>query len=54
MYVRDYYNDNKITIMGDSKNTEIVFASNDKDPSKGFELATSNIEGFFHQRSTRK
>jgi len=53
-YTREYYNDDKVTIMSDSKKVNITFRSSPIEPSKGFELATVNIEAFFSQRSTRK
>ena len=52
-YTRAYTNDSKVTVMSNSKTVEITFKSSTEEPSKGFELATANIEAFFHQRSTR-
>ena len=52
-YSRVYYNDNKITVSGNADNTVVEFSSDDTNPSKGFEIATINMEAFFHQRSKR-
>ena len=53
MYTREYVDDDKVTVMSDSKKVEITFNSSVAEPTKGFELSTVNIEAFFHQRSTR-
>ena len=53
LYTRTYTDDDKVSVMSDSKRVQITFRSSDEEPSKGFELATVNLEGFFHQRSTR-
>ena len=53
LYTRTYKNDKKVTIMADSKKADIFFSSNEDYPTKGFELATVNVESYFHQRSTR-
>jgi len=53
LYTREYVDDSLVTVMSNSKNTEITFKSSELEPSKGFELATANIEGFMHQRSRR-
>lgn len=50
---RKYYNDAKVTVMGNAENTLIEASNNDKEPTKGFEIATINIEALFHQRSQR-
>ena len=52
-YTRTYVDDDKVTVMSNSKTVEITFKSSEVEPSKGFEIATANIEAFFHQRSTR-
>ena len=52
-YSREYDNDSKVTVMGDSKKIKITFESSHTEYNKGFELATVNIEGLFHQRSSR-
>ena len=52
-YERVYKNDDKVTIMANSKLVKVVFGVNEDATSKGFELSTVNIEGFFHQRSSR-
>ena len=53
-YTRTYNNDNLVTILADSKRVQISFTSSEDSPSKGFEVATVNIEGLFHQRSLRR
>ena len=50
---RIYPNDEKVSILGDNKKTEIIFKSSSEDNTKGFELATANVEALFHQRSLR-
>jgi len=50
---RLYYNNQKITVMGNSKTTLITFKENEKEPTKGFNLKTVNYEGEFYQRSQR-
>jgi len=52
-YTREYINDDKVTLMANSKKVEIVFSSSKEEPTKGFELSTVNIEALFTQRSTR-
>ena len=52
-YVREYVDDEKVTVMGNSDNIAIIFSSSTKEEDKGFELATANIEALFHQRSAR-
>jgi len=53
LYTREYIDDDLVTIMSNSKKVRITFKSSEAEPSKGFELSTANIEGFFHQRSRR-
>lgn len=53
-YERVYSNDDKVTIMGNSKTTILRFSEDGENPTKGFELATVNVEGLMHQRSTRR
>ena len=53
-YTREYINDDKVTVLSNSKTVGITFKSSTLEPEKGFELATVNIEAFFHQRSTRR
>ena len=53
-YERAYTNDDKVTIMGNSKTTTLRFSEDGENPTKGFELATVNVEGLMHQRSTRR
>ncbi len=53
LYTREYTDDDLVTIMSDSKKVQIAFVSSIEDPAAGFEIATVNIEGFFHQRSRR-
>jgi hypothetical protein len=50
---REYYNDSKVTISGNTETTLISFKSDDTNPAAGFELATVNYEGTFTQRSRR-
>ncbi|MCK4521914.1 MAG: hypothetical protein KAU20_05030, partial [Nanoarchaeota archaeon] len=50
---REYYNDTKVTVSGNTDTTQISFKSDDTDPTAGFELATVNYEGTFTQRSRR-
>ena len=52
-YERVYKSDSTVTIMGNSKTTGIRFSEDDENPTKGFELATVNVEGLMYQRSTR-
>jgi hypothetical protein len=54
VYSRVYYNDSKITVMGNSENTSKLFTNDIRNPDKGFELVTINVESFFYQRSKRK
>jgi hypothetical protein len=53
-YVREYIDDELATIMADSKRVKIEFKNSTTNPKVGFELATTNLEGFFHQRSMRR
>lgn len=52
-YRRYYYNDDKVTVMNNSKSLIATFNSDVNNPTKGFELSTVNIEMLFHQRSSR-
>ena len=54
VYSREYIDDSKVTVLSNSKYARITFKSSTVAPSKGFELATANIEAFQHQRSARK
>ena len=53
LYNRIYEDDDLVTIMTNSKKVRITFKQSTTEPTKGFELATANVEGFFHQRSRR-
>jgi len=53
LYSRIYTDDDKVTVMANSKKVIITFKSSTEAPSKGFELSTANLEGYFFQRSTR-
>ena len=53
-YIREYKDDELVTIMAENKRVTIKFKSSKDNPTKGFELATVNIEGLFHQRSLRR
>lgn len=50
-YIREYINDEKVTVMANNNNVEIQFESFG---TSGFELVTLNLEAFFHQRSIKK
>jgi len=52
-YSRVFKNDNKVTVLANSANVEVVFRENEDYKDKGFELATLNIEMLYHQRSAR-
>ena len=53
VYTRMYFNDDKVTVMSDSRYIDIKIGENPNEPTKGFELATINAELLFHQRSFR-
>jgi hypothetical protein len=53
LYVRNYYNDKKVSVMSNSESVQIEFKSNAQDPSTGFELSTVDMEALFFQRATR-
>ena len=53
LYSRVYKDDDKVTVMSDTRYAEVIFKQNPDAPTKGFELATVNAEMLFHQRSTR-
>jgi hypothetical protein len=53
LYERIYRNDDRVSIISNSKDTVIEFSNNDEDPDKGFALATVNVEAFYHQRSIK-
>jgi len=53
-YFRTYKDDSKVTVMGQNTNTRVIFEENEDYPTKGFELATVNLEYMFHQRSRYK
>jgi len=52
-YIRNYYNDKKVSVMSNSDTVQIEFKNNANDPSTGFELSTVDIEALFFQRATR-
>lgn len=52
-FIREYKDDDKITVMGNAANTAILFSTNTDYPSAGFELNTLNYEALFNQRSRR-
>lgn len=54
LYLRNYYNDEKISVLSNAKDAQIEFKSNDKNPGTGFELSTVNIEALFFQRAIRR
>ena len=53
-YTRVYDNTDLVSIMGENKRVDIEFTSSVDNPTKGFELATVNVEGLFYQRSLRR
>jgi hypothetical protein len=53
-YNRDFYNDSKVSVLSNAAHTQIEIKNNIKEPSKGFEIATVNIEAFHFQRSLRR
>ena len=53
LYVRQYLNDEKITVMSNNENVKIVITENPYEPTVGFELQVINVEGLFYQRSSR-
>ena len=53
LYARIYKDDDKITVMGDTRYLEILISENIDYPTKGFEIPTINAELLFHQRSLR-
>lgn len=52
--VREYTNDEKVTVMGNNEQIQIKFRNNTDNPSKGFELSTVNYEILYNSRSTRR
>ena len=53
LYVRDYYDDEKISVMSNSNDVQIEIKNNDQAPTTGFELSTVDIEALFFQRAAR-
>jgi hypothetical protein len=53
LYIRDYYDDKKISVMSNSHDVQIEIKNNDQSPSTGFELSTVDIEALFFQRASR-
>lgn len=53
LYTREYYNDDKVTLLCNTIDTTISIGNDDLNPDKGFEIATVNIEAYFYQRSSR-
>jgi len=53
LYIRNYYDDDTISVMSNSNDVQIEIKNNDKDPTKGFELSTVDIEALFFQRAAR-
>lgn len=43
----------KVSVLSDSKNTDITFKNDTNNPSKGFQLATITYEGFYYAASQR-
>ena len=52
-YTRIYKDDPKITVSGNSQNTDIVFSENPDYKDKGFELQMLNVEAYYFSRSRR-
>lgn len=53
LYVRDYYDDDKISVMSNSNDVQIEIKNNDEAPTTGFELSTVDVEALFFQRALR-
>ena len=53
LYVRNYFNDKKISVLSNSEDVRIEFKNNSNDASAGFELSTVDIEALFFQRASR-
>lgn len=53
LYIRNYYNDDTVSVMSNSNDVQIEIKNNDEDPTKGFELSTVDIEALFFQRAAR-
>jgi hypothetical protein len=53
LYIRNYYDDEKVSVLSKADSVKIEFKNNDKEPSTGFELSTVDIEALFFQRATR-
>jgi len=53
LYIRNYYDDDKISVMSNSNDVQIEIKNNDEEPSTGFELSTVDIEALFFQRAMR-
>ena len=53
LYIRNYYDDDTISVMSNSNDVQIEIKNNDEDPSTGFELSTVDIEALFFQRAAR-
>ena len=53
LYIRNYYNDKKVSVLSNSDSVRIEFKNNSNIPSTGFELSTVDIEALFFQRAIR-
>lgn len=53
LYIRDYYDDDKISVMSNSNDVQIEIKNNDQAPTTGFELSTVDVEALFFQRALR-
>lgn len=53
LYIRNYYDDEKISVMSNSNDVQIQIKNNNESPTTGFELSTVNIEALFFQRALR-
>ncbi|RLA68798.1 MAG: hypothetical protein DRG30_10825, partial [Epsilonproteobacteria bacterium] len=50
-YYRIYRDDKKISVLGNTENTRIIFEENDRFKDKGFAVTTYNIEYLLKQRA---
>ena len=53
LYIRNYYDDDTISVMSNSNDVQIEIKNNDEAPTTGFELSTVDIEALFFQRAMR-
>lgn len=53
LYIRNYFDDTKVSVMSNSNDVQIEIKSNSQHPTTGFELSTIDIEALFFQRALR-